>query len=115
MENPARTAPPRAVLFDRDGTLVHDVPFNDESALVRPIDGAREAIARLRSIGIAVGVPGSIGPADAPTRPTPSAPRPPHPSRRRSAGTGCPRGPSGVRSRAVAPRQVGSPRPSLDG
>ncbi len=55
MDQPARTAP-RAVLFDRDGTLVHDVPFNGEPALVRPIDGAREAVDRLRSTDIAVGV-----------------------------------------------------------
>ncbi len=44
------------VLFDRDGTLVHDVPYNGDPALVAPVDGAREAVAALRSAGVAVGV-----------------------------------------------------------
>ncbi len=39
---------PRAVLFDRDGTLVHDVPYNGEPDRVRPVDGAAEALAWLR-------------------------------------------------------------------
>ena len=29
----------RAVLFDRDGTLVHDVPYNGDPDAVRPVDG----------------------------------------------------------------------------
>src|SRR3954462_133008 len=33
---------PDLVLFDRDGTLVHDVPYNGDPDLVRPVDGARE-------------------------------------------------------------------------
>ncbi|MGN6331894.1 MAG: D-glycero-alpha-D-manno-heptose-1,7-bisphosphate 7-phosphatase [Motilibacteraceae bacterium] len=54
-------APPRAhrvaaVLFDRDGTLVHDVPYNGDPELVRPVDGAAEAVAALREKGIRVGV-----------------------------------------------------------
>ena len=48
--------PPAAVLFDRDGTLVHDVPYNADPAAVRPVAGAREALARLRSAGVRVGV-----------------------------------------------------------
>ncbi len=48
--------PVRAVLFDRDGTLVHDVPYNGDTTKVRPVDGAHEAVERLRSAGIAVGV-----------------------------------------------------------
>ncbi|UDY37493.1 D-glycero-alpha-D-manno-heptose-1,7-bisphosphate 7-phosphatase [Dermatobacter hominis] len=32
------------VLFDRDGTLVHDVPYNGDPALVRPVPGAAEAV-----------------------------------------------------------------------
>jgi HAD superfamily hydrolase (TIGR01662 family) len=48
--------PPRAVLFDRDGTLVHDVPYNGDPALVRPVDGARSAVERLRRHGLRVGV-----------------------------------------------------------
>ncbi|MDT0614846.1 HAD-IIIA family hydrolase [Streptomyces sp. DSM 40712] len=49
-------SPVRAVLFDRDGTLVHDVPYNGDPARVRPVDGAREAVALLRDHGIRVGV-----------------------------------------------------------
>jgi histidinol-phosphate phosphatase family protein len=47
---------PRAVLFDRDGTLVHDVPYNRDPALVRPVAGARRAVERLRSAGVRVGL-----------------------------------------------------------
>jgi HAD superfamily hydrolase (TIGR01662 family) len=46
----------RAVLFDRDGTLVHDVPYNGDPSVVRPVDGARTAVARLRAAGIGVAV-----------------------------------------------------------
>ncbi|MBW8805841.1 MAG: HAD-IIIA family hydrolase [Catenulisporales bacterium] len=47
---------PAAVLFDRDGTLVRDVPFNTDPALVEPMPGAVEAVRRLRGAGIRVGV-----------------------------------------------------------
>jgi D-glycero-D-manno-heptose 1,7-bisphosphate phosphatase len=47
---------PAAVLFDRDGTLVRDVPYNGDPARVEPMPGARKAIDRLRRGGIAVGV-----------------------------------------------------------
>ncbi|OWA11972.1 hypothetical protein B9W62_07980 [Streptomyces sp. CS113] len=53
--NPADN-PVKAVLFDRDGTLVHDVPYNGDPERVRPVDGAREAVALLRARGIRVGV-----------------------------------------------------------
>ena len=53
---PAWPPPVRAVLFDRDGTLVHDVPYNGDPALVAPVDGAREVVAALRDAGVAVGV-----------------------------------------------------------
>lgn len=46
----------QAVLFDRDGTLVHDVPYNGDPDLVRPIDGAVGAVARVRGAGLATGV-----------------------------------------------------------
>jgi histidinol-phosphate phosphatase family protein len=46
----------RGVLFDRDGTLVHDVPYNGDPALVAPVDGARAVLDRLRAAGLAVGV-----------------------------------------------------------
>ncbi|MFF6779816.1 HAD-IIIA family hydrolase [Streptomyces sp. NPDC012510] len=45
-----------AVLFDRDGTLVHDVPYNGDPGLVRPVEGAREALGLLRARGIRTGV-----------------------------------------------------------
>ncbi|MFE1786438.1 D-glycero-alpha-D-manno-heptose-1,7-bisphosphate 7-phosphatase [Streptomyces sp. NPDC059506] len=59
-----RTAPPEglperlpdAVLFDRDGTLVEDVPYNGDPALVTPMPRARAALDVLRGLGIAVGV-----------------------------------------------------------
>ena len=47
---------PELVLFDRDGTLVHDFPYNGDPDWVRPIPGAREAVDRLRARGIKVGV-----------------------------------------------------------
>lgn len=48
--------PPRAVLFDRDGTLVVDVPYNGDPALVEPMPTAREAVRLLRDAGVPVGV-----------------------------------------------------------
>ncbi|MGW5771843.1 D-glycero-alpha-D-manno-heptose-1,7-bisphosphate 7-phosphatase [Streptomyces longwoodensis] len=55
-----RPVPPdrriRLVLFDRDGTLVEDVPYNGDPDLVRPVPHAREALALLRARGIATGV-----------------------------------------------------------
>jgi HAD superfamily hydrolase (TIGR01662 family) len=47
---------PAAVLFDRDGTLVEDVPYNGDPRLVRPMPKAREALDLLRSRQIRVGV-----------------------------------------------------------
>jgi histidinol-phosphate phosphatase family protein len=43
---------PDLVLLDRDGTLVEDVPYNGDPALVRPVPGAREALDRLRALGV---------------------------------------------------------------
>ena len=48
--------PPGAVLFDRDGTLIVDVPYNGDAARVAPMPGAAEALARLRDAGIATAV-----------------------------------------------------------
>jgi HAD superfamily hydrolase (TIGR01662 family) len=45
-----------AVLFDRDGTLVEDVPYNGDPAQVRPMPGARAALDRLRAAGLRLGV-----------------------------------------------------------
>ncbi len=47
---------PRAVLFDRDGTLVVDVPYNGDPELVEPMPGARAAVTTLRDAGVLVGV-----------------------------------------------------------
>jgi HAD superfamily hydrolase (TIGR01662 family) len=44
------------VLFDRDGTLVVDVPYNGDPAAVRPAAGAAAALARVRTAGVPVGV-----------------------------------------------------------
>lgn len=50
-----RTAP-LAVLFDRDNTLVADVPYNGDPDLVRPMPGAVEAVAAVRAAGLPIGV-----------------------------------------------------------
>lgn len=46
----------RAVLFDRDGTLVVDVPYNGDPELVRAMPGAKAVLDYLRAGGLAVGV-----------------------------------------------------------
>lgn len=46
----------KAVLFDRDGTLVVDVPYNGNPQLVRPMDNAFRALERVRRAGLATGV-----------------------------------------------------------
>lgn len=48
--------PLQAVLFDRDGTLIRDVPFNGDPDRVSPMPQAREALRWLRARGIATGV-----------------------------------------------------------
>ncbi|AOS63024.1 D-glycero-alpha-D-manno-heptose-1,7-bisphosphate 7-phosphatase [Actinoalloteichus hymeniacidonis] len=45
-----------AVLFDRDGTLIEEVPYNGDPSRVRPVPSARRALERLRALGIPVGV-----------------------------------------------------------
>jgi HAD superfamily hydrolase (TIGR01662 family) len=45
-----------AVLFDRDGTLIEDVPYNGDPDAVRPVPGARRALDRLRAAGLRLGV-----------------------------------------------------------
>ena len=44
------------MLFDRDGTIVVDVPYNGDPALVQPVAGAKVALDRLRAAGLRVGV-----------------------------------------------------------
>ncbi|MGO2180553.1 D-glycero-alpha-D-manno-heptose-1,7-bisphosphate 7-phosphatase, partial [Cellulosimicrobium funkei] len=48
--------PLAAVLLDRDGTLVHDVPYNGDPAAVRPVEGARAVLDDLRARGVRLGV-----------------------------------------------------------
>jgi histidinol-phosphate phosphatase family protein len=53
---PRAAAPPDAVLLDRDGTLVIDVPYNGDPEQVRPMPGARDALDRLRAAGVPLAV-----------------------------------------------------------
>ncbi|WP_119730652.1 HAD-IIIA family hydrolase [Thermomonospora amylolytica] len=48
--------PAKAVLFDRDGTLVRDVPYNGDPEKVELMPGARQAVELARRRGLAVGV-----------------------------------------------------------
>ncbi|MFF0490296.1 D-glycero-alpha-D-manno-heptose-1,7-bisphosphate 7-phosphatase [Nocardia sp. NPDC004068] len=45
-----------ALLFDRDDTLIVDVPYLSDPALVQPVPGAVELLDRLRADGIPIGV-----------------------------------------------------------
>src|SRR5687768_1901349 len=47
---------PQVVLFDRDGTLVHDVPYCADPSLVRPVPTAARAVGMLRARGIPIGM-----------------------------------------------------------
>ena len=47
---------PAAVLLDRDGTINVDVAYNGDPQQVSLMPTARDAIARLRSLGIPIGV-----------------------------------------------------------
>jgi len=47
---------PAAVLLDRDGTLIRDVPYNGDPERVEAMPGAREALDRLRARGVKLGV-----------------------------------------------------------
>jgi HAD superfamily hydrolase (TIGR01662 family) len=53
---PASSGKPRAVLFDRDGTLIKDVPYLADPRRVQPVPGARRTLNQLRRQGVAVGV-----------------------------------------------------------
>lgn len=48
--------PPAAVLIDRDGTLIEDVPYNGDPNRVAPRNRVTEGLDRLRAEGLAVGV-----------------------------------------------------------
>jgi HAD superfamily hydrolase (TIGR01662 family) len=45
-----------AVLLDRDGTLVVDVPYNGDPERVQPLPGVREGLERLRTAGLRLAV-----------------------------------------------------------
>ena len=51
-----RGEPPAAVLFDRDGTLIIDVPYNDDPERVEAMPTAIAAVRRLRELGVPMGV-----------------------------------------------------------
>ncbi len=46
----------RAVLFDRDDTLIEDVPYLSDPEKVRPMPGAARALETVRAAGVPVGV-----------------------------------------------------------
>ena len=52
----APTRAPAAVLFDRDGTLVVDVPYNGDPARVEAMPGALAAVEAVRAAGLPIGV-----------------------------------------------------------
>ena len=52
LDRAPRPAAPEAVLLDRDGTLVVDVPYNGDPEQVVPMPGARQALDRLRAAGV---------------------------------------------------------------
>ncbi len=56
MSGPDASDHPGAVLFDRDDTLIVDVPYNGDPRRVRLMPGAREALRLLRARRIPVGV-----------------------------------------------------------
>ena len=47
---------PKPFLFDRDGTLIENVPYLTDPGRVQPVPGAGQTLAALRRNGIAVGV-----------------------------------------------------------
>jgi histidinol-phosphate phosphatase family protein len=49
-------AAPAALLFDRDDTIIVDVPYLADPNLVRPVPGAKRELRRLREAGIPVGI-----------------------------------------------------------
>jgi HAD superfamily hydrolase (TIGR01662 family) len=55
MESPRRLRL-LAALFDRDGTLVRDVPYNGDPDLVRAMPRAGDVLRRLRGLGLRTGI-----------------------------------------------------------
>ncbi|WP_248966312.1 D-glycero-alpha-D-manno-heptose-1,7-bisphosphate 7-phosphatase [Sphaerisporangium perillae] len=52
----SRRKRPAAVLFDRDGTLIVDIPYNRDPHRVHPMPGALSALNRLRRADVLTGV-----------------------------------------------------------
>jgi len=46
----------KGVVFDRDGTIVFDVPYNGDPQAIRFAPGMRESLGRLRRAGVATSV-----------------------------------------------------------
>jgi D-glycero-D-manno-heptose 1,7-bisphosphate phosphatase len=44
--------PPKAIIFDRDGTLIEHVPYLSDPAQVRLLPGVKEALARVHRAGV---------------------------------------------------------------
>jgi histidinol-phosphate phosphatase family protein len=51
-----QSRPVDAVLCDRDGTLVRDVPFNGDPDRVEPLLGVRDGLDRLRAAGLRLAI-----------------------------------------------------------
>jgi D-glycero-D-manno-heptose 1,7-bisphosphate phosphatase len=47
---------PCGVIFDRDGTIVFDVPYNGDPASVQPVPGVQTMLAQLRAANIPIGI-----------------------------------------------------------
>jgi D-glycero-D-manno-heptose 1,7-bisphosphate phosphatase len=56
MESRGNTTSIRGVLFDRDGTLIVNVPYNSELEFVQPMPGAYALLSELRRTGVKLGV-----------------------------------------------------------
>jgi len=56
MNDRPQTRHPRAVLFDRDGTLIVDVPYNRDPDRVMPMPTVRASVRALRTARIPIGV-----------------------------------------------------------
>ena len=55
LRGPRPAGPPRPALFlDRDGTVIEEVPYLSDPALVRPIAQAMTTIVRANTLGIPV-------------------------------------------------------------
>jgi len=56
VNRPFLPGPVAALLCDRDGTLIEDVPYNADPDAVRPLSGVASALERVRAAGLRIGV-----------------------------------------------------------